>query len=129
MNIDEYTGEYKPQPDYRLDAYPLYVPDNTVEAYKADAYWGKYATILPISSIGTGIEEVTSTKRVSITTNQGKITIVGLSEDESVALYNAEGCLLGQTAVVNGAALFHLPLQKGLIIIKTKNAHIKCLLK
>lgn len=129
MNIDEYTGEYKPQPDYRLDAYPLYVPDNTVEAYKADAYWGKYATILPISSIGTGIEEVTSTKRVSITTNQGKITIVGLSEDESVALYNAEGCLLGQTTVVNGAALFHLPLQKGLIIIKTKNAHIKCLLK
>ena len=38
----------------------LYVPAESIEAYKADYTWGKFGTILPLDQAPSGVENVTS---------------------------------------------------------------------
>jgi hypothetical protein len=38
----------------------LYVPAESIEAYKADYTWGQFGTILPLDQAPSGVENVTS---------------------------------------------------------------------
>ena len=128
MNLEIFTGEYKPQPDWTLDAYPLYVPASSVAAYKADDYWGKYKTILSIDDT-SNIKNISTAENVSITSTNGTICVKGLQEGESVSIYNAIGLLLGNTTVNNGVASFDLGQQTSIVIIKVKGNTIKYIMQ
>ena len=64
---------------------PVYVPDESVEAYKADAFWGEF-NIQPMSSLTQGIRNTTMGAKATKRIVNGQLLI-----DRNGKKYNAQG--------------------------------------
>ena len=71
----------------------LYVPAESIEAYKADYTWGKFGTILPLDQAPSGVENVTSlngNKQSQVKTiRNGQLLIL-----RDGRTYNAQGAVI-----------------------------------
>ncbi|MDO4159577.1 MAG: hypothetical protein Q4D41_03875 [Prevotellaceae bacterium] len=101
----------------------LYVPTlSAVEAYKADEAWSVFTNILPIDA--TGINSV-AMEGVSVSKNNGQVSITGLCDNENVCFYTLDGKLIGTSKAVNGIAQCYIQKSNGVVIAKIGKQSIK----
>lgn len=90
--------------DVDQSACTLYVPQASVEAYKADAQWCKFGTIEGIEA--TGVADVTASASVSVA--DGVLTVY--AANGAIAVYNMAGACVaqgaGRVSVAPGAGVY-----------------------
>lgn len=100
----------------------LYVPAGTSDIYKAKTPWSNFKYIIENTS-----SNVISAKLhgIMVQKNNGLIVVTGLSDNESVSLYNISGMQLGTTQAVSGVATFNISQTGHVAIVKIGNESIK----
>ena len=91
-----------------------------MEAYKADAQWGKFKNINGI--MPSGVNDVVSTIDASVSVANGVLTIDGAQGDISV--YNSGGVRLA-----NGSERLSVTLSKGVYIVTLNGKATKVIVK
>ena len=106
--------------DVDLNTCVLNVPEEGVEAYKADAQWGKFKNINGI--MPSGVNDVVSSIDASVSVANGVLTIDGAQGDISV--YNTSGVRLA-----NGSERLSVTLNKGVYIVTLNGKATKVIVK
>ena len=106
--------------DVDLNTCVLNVPEEGVEAYKADAQWGKFKNINGI--MPSGVNDVVSTIDASVSVANGVLTIDGAQGDISV--YN-----IGGVRLANGSERLSVTLNKGVYIVTLNGKATKVIVK
>lgn len=96
----------------------LYVPSQSIEAYKAADEWKKFKTIRPIES---GIEDVKA-DNISVSVNGGVITIIG-ADSPKVEVYDLSG-----RQVYSGNTNNVTLSGKGMYVVKCLDKAVKVML-
>lgn len=106
---------------YELTNTVLYVPSESLDAYKNADYWKEFGErILPLklSSI-----EMTSPNSATCSRDGNKIVVTGANDINKIELYSISGAYLGSEQVVNGEASFET--DENLVIVKIGDKSIK----
>lgn len=103
--------------DVDMAACTLYVPQASVEAYKADAQWGKFGLIEGIEA--TGIAEVSASACVSVA--GGTLTVE--AANEAIAVYDMAGA-----CVAKGTGRVSLAPGSGVYVVVTGGKTVKVVL-
>ena len=106
--------------DVDLNTCVLNVPEEGVEAYKADAQWGKFKNINGI--MPSGVNDVVSSIDASVSVANGVLTIDGAQGDISV--YN-----IGGVRLANGNERLSVTLSKGVYIVTLNGKATKVIVK
>ena len=106
--------------DVDLNTCALNVPEEGVEAYKADAQWGKFKNINGI--MPSGVNDVVSSIDASVSVANGVLTIDGAQGDISV--YN-----IGGVRLANGSERLSVTLNKGVYIVTLNGKATKVIVK
>lgn len=106
--------------DVDLNTCVLNVPEEGVEAYKADAQWGKFKNINGI--MPSGVNDVVSSIDASVSVADGVLTIDGAQGDISV--YN-----IGGVRLANGSERLSVTLSKGVYIVTLNGKATKVIVK
>ncbi|MDY4612480.1 MAG: leucine-rich repeat protein [Sodaliphilus sp.] len=106
--------------DVDLNTCVLNVPEEGVEAYKADAQWGKFKNINGI--MPSGVNDVVSSIDASVSVANGVLTIDGAQGDISV--YN-----IGGVRLANGSERLSVMLSKGVYIVTLNGKATKVIVK
>ena len=106
--------------DVDLNTCALNVPEEGVEAYKADAQWGKFKNINGI--MPSGVNDVVSSIDASVSVANGVLTIDGAQGDISV--YN-----IGGVRLANGSERLSVTLSKGAYIVTLNGKATKVIVK
>ena len=106
--------------DVDLNTCVLNVPEEGVEAYKADAQWGKFKNINGI--MPSGVNDVVSSIDASVSVANGVLTIDGAQGDISV--YN-----IGGVRLANGSERLSVTLNKGVYIVTLNGKATKVIVK
>lgn len=106
--------------DVDLNTCVLNVPEEGVEAYKADAQWGKFKNINGI--MPSGVNDVVSSIDASVSVANGVLTIDGAQGDISV--YN-----IGGVRLANGSVRLSVTLSKGVYIVTLNGKATKVIVK
>lgn len=106
--------------DVDLNTCVLNVPEEGVEAYKADAQWGKFKNINGI--MPSGVNDVVSSIDASVSVANGVLTIDGAQGDISV--YN-----IGGVRLANGSERLSVTLSKGVYIVTLNGKATKVIVK
>ena len=93
----------------------LYVPASAIDDYKATRPWSEFGTIKEIS--GTSVHAIKESVPVLISANNGLITVKGELDGEPVAVYTAEGKLMGSGTMNGGLATLSTSLGAGTVAI------------
>ena len=101
------------------DSYPnyatLYVPASAINNYKTTEPWSQFGTIKEIP--GTSSVSVKESMPVLISANNGLITVKGELDGEPVAVYTAEGKLMGSGTISGGLATVSTSLGAGAVAV------------
>ena len=106
--------------DVDLNTCVLNVPEEGVEAYKADAQWGKFKNINGI--MPSGVNDVVSSIDSNVSVADGVLTIDGAQGDISV--YN-----IGGVRLANGSERLSVTLNKGVYIVTLNGKATKVIVK
>lgn len=106
--------------DVDLNTCVLNVPEEGVEAYKADAQWGKFKNINGI--MPSGMNDVVSSIDTNVSVADGVLTIDGAQGDISV--YN-----IGGVRLANGSVRLSVTLNKGVYVITLNGKATKVIVK
>lgn len=106
--------------DVDLNTCVLNVPEEGVEAYKADAQWGKFKNINGI--MPSGVNDVVSSIDASVSVADGVLTIDGAKSDISV--YN-----IGGVRLANGSVRLSVTLSEGVYIVTLNGKATKVIVK
>ena len=106
--------------DVDLNTCALNVPEEGVEAYKADAQWGKFKNINGI--MPSGVNDVVSSIDANVSVADGVLTIDGAQGDISV--YN-----IGGVRLANGSVRLSVTLSKGVYIVTLNGKATKVIVK
>lgn len=106
--------------DVDLNTCVLTVPEEAVEAYKADAQWGKFKNINGI--VPSGVNDVVSTIDADVSVAGGVLTIDGAQGDISV--YS-----IGGVRLANGSERLSVALSKGVYVITLNGKATKVIVK
>ena len=106
--------------DVDLNTCVLNVPEEGVEAYKADAQWGKFKNINGI--MPSGVNDVVSSIDANVSVADGVLTIDGAQGDISV--YN-----IGGVRLANGSERLSVTLNKGVYIVTLNGKATKVIVK
>ena len=106
--------------DVDLNTCVLNVPEEGVEAYKADAQWGKFKNINGI--MPSGVNDVVSSINANVSVADGVLTIDGAQGDISV--YN-----IGGVRLANGSERLSVTLNKGVYIVTLNGKATKVIVK
>lgn len=93
----------------------LYVPASAIDDYKATRPWSEFGIIKAIS--GTSVQAVKESVPVLISANNGLISVKGELDGEPVAVYTAEGKLMGSGTISSGLATVNTSLGAGTVAI------------
>ena len=106
--------------DVDLNTCALNVPEEGVEAYKADAQWGKFKNINGI--MPSGVNDVVSSINANVSVADGVLTIDGAQGDISV--YN-----IGGVRLANGSERLSVMLSKGVYVVTLNGKATKVIVK
>lgn len=95
----------------------LYVPEASLEAYKAANGWKNFTNIKAENS---GVESNVADEAVKVVAQNGEISIVGADENAVAEVYNVNGQL-----VYNGSANVAVAASKGFYIVKVAGKAVK----
>jgi len=109
--------------DWKFEWCILYVPAGTLEAYKKVDPWRNFWNIEEmdysgINDVGTDNEEA-----LQFSVNDGVLTIIGIGEDQSLAIYDMHG-----REVYRGASRTIENLARGIYIVKVGNKAVKVMI-
>lgn len=99
----------------------LYVPAESVSAYKSANYWKNFNSI----NASAGIDAVEVDAKYNITIYNGTLNITGVSGDTTVNIYRANGVLLRSTTVDN---VSNYTLPQGLYLVQVNGVTRKIVL-
>ena len=106
----------------------LYVPASSINDYKTTAPWSQFGTIKEISS--TSINSVKESVPVLISANNGFISVKGELDGEPVAVYTAEGKLMGSGTISGSLATVSTSLGAGAVaIVKIGQRAVKVVMR
>ena len=105
---------------YRISVYASRADYENSDETVAYLYWTE--ANLDFSDIQT---VRANARGLLIQSSDGFITISGLDDNETVSMYNIEGCLIGNSKSISGTALFNLGRIDKVVIIKIGNESIK----
>ena len=106
----------------------LYVPASAINDYKTTAPWSEFGTIKAIE--GTSVQAVKESVPVLISTHNGLITVKGELDGEPVAVYTADGKLLGSDSISGGQATISTSLNTGSVaIVKIGQRAVKVVMR
>ena len=105
----------------------LYVPEGTIEKYKATEGWKDFVNIVEGDLVNiAGV----SAKAFLIKNEGGKMMLEGVNDGERVNVYTTNGMQAGSAISKNGKAMVNTNLPKGSIaIVKIGNKSVKVLMK
>jgi hypothetical protein len=135
-NLEEVYCYAETVPSTSLDAfvgcYPqnaiLYVPASAIDDYKTTEPWSQFGTIKEIP--GTSSVTVKESVPVLISANNGLITVKGELDGEPVAVYTAEGKLMGSGTMSGGLATISTTLGAGTVaIVKIGQKAVKVVMR
>ncbi|MFI3240238.1 MAG: leucine-rich repeat domain-containing protein [Bacteroidales bacterium] len=101
----------------------LSVPVGTLEAYKADPYWGQFINIVEDSSLAVDKNLTDETKLY--VTNNGTLNISGAVDGVAVKVYNLNGGVVANGVVLDSTAQIELPITNGVYIVTIGNKSYK----
>ena len=108
----------------------LYVPQESIDKYKATDGWNSFSNIYAIDGSGESNNiNSTSTRSIVATCNNGIITISGLNAQENVTFYTVNGEQLGTAATVDGVATYAVNVANDIVIAKFGGSSIKIAMK
>ncbi len=106
----------------------LYVPVESIEAYKKSDPWSNFKTILPIET-ATAVSEVAATD-FAVNANGGVICIKSETEGQNAAVYTIGGQLIGSGITSNGTTVISTNLPSGsLAVVKVGEKSMKVTMK
>lgn len=106
----------------------LYVPASAINDYKKKYPWSQFGTIKEIE--GTSVQYVKESVPVLISANNGLITVKGELDGEPVAVYTAEGKLMGSGTISSGLATVSTSLGAGTVaIVKIGQKAVKVVMR
>jgi len=106
----------------------LYVPASAINDYKKKYPWSQFGTIKEIE--GTSVQSVKESVPVLISANNGVIIVKGELDGEPVAVYTAEGKLMGSGTISGGLATVSTSLGAGSVaIVKIGQQAVKVVMK
>ena len=106
----------------------LYVPASAIDDYKKTEPWRQFGTIKAIP--GTSSLPVKESVPVLISANNGLISVKGELDGEPVAVYTAEGKLMGSGTMSGGLATVSTSLGAGTVaIVKIGQKAVKVVMR
>ena len=106
----------------------LYVPASAIDDYKATRPWSEFGIIKAIS--GTSVQAVKESVPVLISANNGLISVKGELDGEPVAVYTAEGKLMGSGTISGGLATVSTTLRAGTVaVVKVGRKAVKVVMR
>ena len=105
----------------------LYVPNESIEAYKSSKYWNCFGNIKPIEEYETEINDL-NYRDIHITSNGGVIHISGMANNTIVSTYSLSGNLI-QTAKVENGDTYLKTDGHNVVILKIGNESMKMSVK
>lgn len=100
----------------------LSVPVGTLEAYKADSFWGDFYNIIEDSSLAVEDNLVNSAKVYTI---DGALMVSGAVDGSAIKVYNLNGANVANGVVMDGTAQVELPADSGIYIVTVGNQSYK----
>lgn len=117
----ESIGDGPWYPVYNDDC-KLYVPAESLEAYKVAEGWKNFKTILPLESI-TGIKN-TSLSGLQFSVNGSELKLSGIAKGTQVQLYSLDGKSIGM-ATAGQQGLLTFTADEKFVIVRIGNEAIK----
>ena len=97
----------------------LYVPEESIEAYKNSVPWCHFYSI---KALTTGIEKTEAAEKPMITTADGQISVSGLSGNATIQVLSLDGKLLDSSTATDGTAtLKALPGEAVIVKVGTES--------
>ena len=103
----------------------LYVPEESIEAYKNSYPWCKFYRI---KALTTGIEKTETASKPMITTVDGQISVSGLSGNATIQVLSLDGKLLDSSTALDGTATLKA-LSGEVVIVKVGTESYKVVVK
>ena len=103
----------------------LYVPEESIEAYKNSVPWCHFYRI---KALTTGIEKTETASKPMITTVDGQISVSGLSGNASIQVLSLDGKLLDSSTALDGTATLNA-LSGEVVIVKVGTESYKVVVK
>jgi hypothetical protein len=104
----------------------LYVPQASIDLYKAADGWNIFSNIYAIEGSGESTHiNSTSTSSIVASCNSGIITISGFNTQENVTFYSRSGEQLGTVASVDGRTTYAVNTTGDIVIAKFGGSSIK----
>ncbi|MFI3240718.1 MAG: leucine-rich repeat domain-containing protein, partial [Bacteroidales bacterium] len=101
----------------------LTVPVGTLEAYKADSFWGQFYNIVEDSTLA--VEDIEMDDSAKVYTVNGVIMISGAEDGAAIKVYNLNGVNVANGVVLDGTAQIELPTASGIYIVTVGNQSYK----
>ncbi len=101
----------------------LYVPEGSEDAYSLAPWWRNF-----FGGTTTAIS-VPQTRAVVVSTSGSSVSVSGLDDGESVALYDLSGMLLSSATASGGRATLSAGGASGVVIVKLGERAIKTTLR
>ena len=106
----------------------LYVPASAINDYKKKYPWSQFGTIKEIE--GTSVQSVKESVPVLISAKNGVISVKGELDGEPVAVYTAEGKLMGSGTISGGLATVSTSLGVGAVaVVKIGQKAVKVVMR
>ena len=102
--------------DVELSSCQLFVPEASIESYKADSQWSKFGSIAAITATGVNTIKA-NTESLVTTVKAGIVTVSGAKAGSRISLYGVGGSIVA-TATANdqGQASLEAP-QRGFYVV------------
>ena len=101
----------------------LYVPNGTIDKYKATESWKRFKNIVDEGTT-TGIDEVMAQAgddAVTVKTEGGQLTVAGVADNTVVSVYALDGARIGSAISKNGIAVVNTNVANSTVIVRVGN--------
>ena len=101
----------------------LYVPNGTIDKYKATDSWKRFKYIAEEGTT-TGIDEVMAQAgddAVTVKTEGGQLTVAGVADNTVVSVYALDGARIGSAISKNGIAVVNTNVANSTVIVRVGN--------
>ena len=108
----------------------LYIPEGTIDKYKATEGWKEFAYIEEGNGGGENSVAQVRANAVLVQTEDGRVAVNGADDGTNISVYSTNGVLSGNTISHNGSAVIDTNLQTGSIaIVKIGDKSVKVVVK
>ena len=99
----------------------LYVPNGTIDKYKATESWKRFKNIVDEgTTTGIGVV-IAQDDAVTVKTEGGQLTVAGVADNTVVTVYALDGARIGSAISKNGIAVVNTNVANSTVIVRVGN--------